>query len=185
VYYSLTVEYLIVLILFTAKYPSTVGYRDFLIVYLGFGRLLYGGPACFCLLSLSFHRPDTTSNNKQSTHLHTTYIQSNPSYPTHNLTIYTRDSVIVYAIDSLLIEKNLKLNSKAHQSGFTSSKFIGLKLITHISASWISIMTTHMPMAAARQPFAPLDGSRLQNLTSIKNRQNGMQSSTLSITLPL
>jgi hypothetical protein len=29
-------------------------------------------------------------------------------------------------------------------------------------------------MAAARQPFAPLNGSRLQNLTSLKNRQNGM-----------
>jgi hypothetical protein len=29
-------------------------------------------------------------------------------------------------------------------------------------------------VAAARQPFAPLNGSRLQNLTSLKNRQNGM-----------
>jgi hypothetical protein len=28
-------------------------------------------------------------------------------------------------------------------------------------------------VAAARQPFAPLNGSRLQNLTSLKNRQNG------------
>lgn len=26
----------------------------------------------------------------------------------------------------------------------------------------------------ARQPFAPLDGARLQTLTSLKNRQNGM-----------
>jgi hypothetical protein len=25
-----------------------------------------------------------------------------------------------------------------------------------------------------RQPFAPLDGARLQSLTSLKNRQNGM-----------
>jgi len=25
----------------------------------------------------------------------------------------------------------------------------------------------------ARQPFAPLDGARLQTLTSLKNRQNG------------
>lgn len=25
-----------------------------------------------------------------------------------------------------------------------------------------------------RQPFAPLEGTRLQNLTSVKNRQNGM-----------
>jgi hypothetical protein len=28
--------------------------------------------------------------------------------------------------------------------------------------------------AVTRQPFAQLDGARLQNLTSIKNRQNGM-----------
>ncbi|KAG0646481.1 hypothetical protein D0Z07_7499 [Hyphodiscus hymeniophilus] len=33
-------------------------------------------------------------------------------------------------------------------------------------------------MAAARQPFAPLNGSRLQNLTNLKNRQNAI--STLS-----
>ncbi|PQE24667.1 thymidylate kinase protein [Rutstroemia sp. NJR-2017a WRK4] len=41
-------------------------------------------------------------------------------------------------------------------------------------------MTTHMPMAAARQPFAPLDGSRLQNLTSLKNRQNAVSSTQTS-----
>ncbi|RDW88337.1 hypothetical protein BP6252_00369 [Coleophoma cylindrospora] len=35
-------------------------------------------------------------------------------------------------------------------------------------------MATHMPMAAARQPFAPLNGARLQNLTSLKNRQNAL-----------
>lgn len=35
-------------------------------------------------------------------------------------------------------------------------------------------MTSHMPMGTARQPFAPLNSSRLQNMTSIKNRQNGM-----------
>ncbi|KAH8656510.1 hypothetical protein BGZ60DRAFT_417144 [Tricladium varicosporioides] len=40
-------------------------------------------------------------------------------------------------------------------------------------------MATHMPMAATRQPFAPLNSSRLQNLTSLKNRQNAL-SSTLS-----
>ena len=44
-------------------------------------------------------------------------------------------------------------------------------------------------MAAMRQPFAPLDGSRLQNLTSLKNRQNGMldcPTSKLTITcLPI
>lgn len=28
--------------------------------------------------------------------------------------------------------------------------------------------------AVTRQPFAPLDSARLQNLTSLKNRQNGM-----------
>lgn len=28
--------------------------------------------------------------------------------------------------------------------------------------------------AVTRQPFGVLDGARLQNLTSIKNRQNGM-----------
>lgn len=28
--------------------------------------------------------------------------------------------------------------------------------------------------AVTRQPFAPLDGARLQSLTSLKNRQNGM-----------
>ncbi|KAF4628884.1 hypothetical protein G7Y89_g9271 [Cudoniella acicularis] len=50
-------------------------------------------------------------------------------------------------------------------------------------------MATHMPMAAARQPFAPLNSSRLQNLTSLKNRQNGMltippvQLHTLTLTL--
>ncbi|KAK6609331.1 hypothetical protein H4I96_03262 [Botrytis cinerea] len=33
-------------------------------------------------------------------------------------------------------------------------------------------MTSHMPMGTARQPFAPLNSSRLQNMTSIKNRQN-------------
>lgn len=27
--------------------------------------------------------------------------------------------------------------------------------------------------AVTRQPFAPLDGARLQSLTSLKNRQNG------------
>jgi len=31
-------------------------------------------------------------------------------------------------------------------------------------------------MAVARQPFAPLDSSRLQTLTSLKNRQNALQS---------
>lgn len=31
-------------------------------------------------------------------------------------------------------------------------------------------------MAATRQPFAPLNGSRLQNLTSLKNRQNAISS---------
>jgi hypothetical protein len=30
-----------------------------------------------------------------------------------------------------------------------------------------------MTMAATRQPFAPLNEARLQNLTSLKNRQNG------------
>ncbi|EHL01955.1 hypothetical protein GLAREA_04728 [Glarea lozoyensis ATCC 20868] len=34
-------------------------------------------------------------------------------------------------------------------------------------------MATHMSMPATRQPFAPLNNSRLQNLTSLKNRQNG------------
>jgi hypothetical protein len=29
-------------------------------------------------------------------------------------------------------------------------------------------------MAATRQPFGPVDSSRLQSLTSLKNRQNGM-----------
>lgn len=29
-------------------------------------------------------------------------------------------------------------------------------------------------MAATRQPFGPVDSSRLQTLTSLKNRQNGM-----------
>jgi len=29
-------------------------------------------------------------------------------------------------------------------------------------------------VATTRQPFAPLDGSRLQHLRNIKNRQNGM-----------
>ncbi|CAG8982012.1 hypothetical protein HYALB_00004881 [Hymenoscyphus albidus] len=37
-------------------------------------------------------------------------------------------------------------------------------------------MATHMPMSAARQPFAPLNSSRLQNLTSLKNRQNAISS---------
>ncbi|KAJ8071183.1 hypothetical protein OCU04_001522 [Sclerotinia nivalis] len=35
-------------------------------------------------------------------------------------------------------------------------------------------MTSHMPMGIARQPFAPLNGSRLQNITSVKNRQNAL-----------
>lgn len=39
-------------------------------------------------------------------------------------------------------------------------------------------MTT--TVAAARQPFAPLDGSRLQNLTSLKNRQNALSSALSS-----
>ncbi|KAG9246420.1 hypothetical protein BJ878DRAFT_533244 [Calycina marina] len=34
-------------------------------------------------------------------------------------------------------------------------------------------MATTM-VAATRQPFAPINGSRLQNMTSLKNRQNGM-----------
>ncbi|KAK0609554.1 hypothetical protein B0T17DRAFT_501435 [Bombardia bombarda] len=33
--------------------------------------------------------------------------------------------------------------------------------------------------AVTRQPFAPLDGARLQNLTSLKNRQNGMFSASI------
>ncbi|QSZ33996.1 hypothetical protein DSL72_005576 [Monilinia vaccinii-corymbosi] len=33
-------------------------------------------------------------------------------------------------------------------------------------------MTSHMPMGTTRQPFAPLNAARLQNLTSLKNRQN-------------
>ncbi|KAG9235169.1 hypothetical protein BJ875DRAFT_399589 [Amylocarpus encephaloides] len=37
-------------------------------------------------------------------------------------------------------------------------------------------MATYMPMAGARQPFAPLNSSRLQNLTSLKNRQNALSS---------
>ncbi|KAI9647393.1 hypothetical protein NHQ30_003778 [Ciborinia camelliae] len=41
-------------------------------------------------------------------------------------------------------------------------------------------MTSHMPMGTARQPFAPLNGSRLQNLTSLKNRQNALSSNTTS-----
>ncbi|KAH8805841.1 hypothetical protein F5884DRAFT_678596 [Xylogone sp. PMI_703] len=39
-------------------------------------------------------------------------------------------------------------------------------------------MTTHMPMAPARQPFAPLDTARLQTLTSLKNRQNALPNNT-------
>ncbi|CAD6443449.1 74bd1066-ed0e-47e5-a103-870eb762b47a [Sclerotinia trifoliorum] len=35
-------------------------------------------------------------------------------------------------------------------------------------------MTSHMPMGIARQPFAPLNSSRLQNITSVKNRQNAL-----------
>ncbi|RDA84239.1 hypothetical protein CP532_2119 [Ophiocordyceps camponoti-leonardi (nom. inval.)] len=35
--------------------------------------------------------------------------------------------------------------------------------------------------AVARQPFAPLDGSRLQSLTSLKNRQNGMSYTSTSL----
>ncbi|KAB8303643.1 hypothetical protein EYC80_005037 [Monilinia laxa] len=41
-------------------------------------------------------------------------------------------------------------------------------------------MTSHMPMGTPRQPFAPLNGSRLQNLTSLKNRQNATSSSNTS-----
>ena len=35
-----------------------------------------------------------------------------------------------------------------------------------------------------RQPFAPLDGARLQSLTSLKNRQNGMWLLSLFISHP-
>ncbi|KAA8573731.1 hypothetical protein EYC84_005297 [Monilinia fructicola] len=41
-------------------------------------------------------------------------------------------------------------------------------------------MTSHMPMGSSRQPFAPLNGSRLQNLTSLKNRQNAVSFNTTS-----
>ena len=41
----------------------------------------------------------------------------------------------------------------------------------------VSIMATVSHSPAARQPFAPLDGARLQTLTSMKNRQNGMRDS--------
>lgn len=41
-------------------------------------------------------------------------------------------------------------------------------------------MTTHLSMATPRQPFAALDSPRLQHLTSIKNRQNGINSSPLA-----
>ncbi|TVY41561.1 hypothetical protein LSUB1_G004568 [Lachnellula subtilissima] len=37
-------------------------------------------------------------------------------------------------------------------------------------------------MAATRQPFAPLNGSRLQNLTSLKNRQNALPTTLTSPT---
>lgn len=42
-------------------------------------------------------------------------------------------------------------------------------------------MTT---VAAARQPFAPIDSSRLQTLSSFKNRQNGMLLLFQSFLLP-
>lgn len=35
----------------------------------------------------------------------------------------------------------------------------------------------------SRQPFAPLDGARLQSLTSLKNRQNGACSTAEGIEL--
>ncbi|KAF7959934.1 hypothetical protein EAE96_001537 [Botrytis aclada] len=41
-------------------------------------------------------------------------------------------------------------------------------------------MTSHMPMGTARQPFAPLNSSRLQNITSIKNRQNALSPNSTS-----
>ncbi|TGO69991.1 hypothetical protein BOTNAR_0005g00730 [Botryotinia narcissicola] len=41
-------------------------------------------------------------------------------------------------------------------------------------------MTSHMPMGTARQPFAPLNSSRLQNITSIKNRQNALSPNNTS-----
>ncbi|KAF2153498.1 hypothetical protein K461DRAFT_278307 [Myriangium duriaei CBS 260.36] len=41
-------------------------------------------------------------------------------------------------------------------------------------------MATHAPVSTARQPFAELSGQRLQQLTSIKNRQNGLTSSPAS-----
>lgn len=45
-----------------------------------------------------------------------------------------------------------------------------LKLNTHNTDT----ITMATQMATARQPFAPLNGSRLQNLTSLKNRQNAI-----------
>ena len=41
--------------------------------------------------------------------------------------------------------------------------------LAHHPRSRVSTMAS-----VTRQPFAPLDGTRLQNLTSLKNRQNGM-----------
>ncbi|ESZ96244.1 hypothetical protein SBOR_3402 [Sclerotinia borealis F-4128] len=41
-------------------------------------------------------------------------------------------------------------------------------------------MTSYMTMGTTRQPFAPLNGSRLQNLTSLKNCQNALSSNTTS-----
>ena len=54
-----------------------------------------------------------------------------------------------------------------------ASKLTTSTLIFSSSLPFVT-MATQLPMAATRQPFAPLLSSRLQNLTSLKNRQNGM-----------
>ena len=47
--------------------------------------------------------------------------------------------------------------------------------LTHIYGIKLGRMATLAPMASPRrQPFASLDGSRLRNLTNMKNKQNGI-----------
>lgn len=65
---------------------------------------------------------------------------------------------------------------------FSVPLFLLLPLFLHITqGSWVPSLNsitlrslTFIMATVTRQPFAPLNEARLQNLTSLKNRQNGM-----------
>lgn len=98
------------------------------------------------LFPISLHAPSRTKNPPLAPLLYP--ISLSPTFIPHSSSSssFTRYVSLLWSLHAITINK---------QSNITNSTVVAMATVT-------------------RQPFAPLDGSRLQSLTSLKNRQNGM-----------